>query len=369
MKIALVHDQLYEFGGAERVFFELKGIFPKADVYTAFVDKERLHAVYPDSWDWTIHESWISHIPFITKLYSPLRFLAPFIWESFDFSGYDVVISSSGWYMSKGIITKLGTKHFSYVHHQPKYLYYYETARDWQKYWPVRIYGHIINHFLRMWDFISSQRADELIANSQETRKRIQKYYRRDATVIYPPINTLVKTQLDPKQASYYVTVSRLEQTKHIDLLIKTANKKGFQLKIAGTGRHEEILRNMAGKTVQFMGRIPDAAFNDFFAGAKAFLFATVDEEFGMVAAEALARGVPVIAFASGGVIEIVQQGKNGYLFEKLTVQSLNAAIEKFESQSIKESAEMRKQAVSSAQQYSREEFKKHMVSLLSSRT
>lgn len=364
MKIALVHDQLYEFGGAERVFFELKSIFPKADIYTAFVDTEKLRAVNPDSWDWKIHESWISYIPFITKLYSPLRFLAPFIWESFDFSAYDVVISSSGWYMSKGIITKPHTKHFSYVHHQPKYLYYYETARDWQKYWPVKIYGHFINHFLRTWDFVSSQRADILIANSHETRKRIQKFYRRDAVVIYPPINTDVPTQLDPKQTSYYVTVSRLEQTKHIDLLIKSANQKKYSLKIAGTGRHEEVLRGLAGKTVKFVGRIPDEAFDDFFAGAKAFLYATVDEEFGMVAVEALARGVPVIAFASGGVIETIESGKNGFLFEKLTAPDLSAALEKFESLSNKELIEMRKHAVASARQYSKEEFKKQILKL-----
>ena len=234
MKIALVHDQLKEFGGAERVLVALTKIFPKAHVYTSFFDEAMLKKRAPEYKEWDIHPSWFHKMPkFIKKLYSPLRFLAPLIWESFDFTGYDLVISSSGWYMSKGVITRPDTLHVCYLHHQPRYLYFYETALEWQKYWPVRIYAHLINHRLRLWDFLSSQRPDFFIANSEETKKRIQKFYRRDADVIYPPVSfpkTLHATRYTLHD--YYITVARLTRAKHIDLLIKVANEKKLPLKI-----------------------------------------------------------------------------------------------------------------------------------------
>ena len=189
MKVALVHDQLQEFGGAERVLVALKKIFPQSDVYTSFYNPETLAVQQKHFKNWKIITSWADKLPLLKKIYSPLRFITPWIWESFDFSQYDLVISSSGSYMSKGIITRPETLHISYLHHQPRYLYYYETAIEWQKYLPFKIYGNFINHDLRLWDFLSSQRVDYFIANSEETKKRIQKFYRRDASVIYPPVN------------------------------------------------------------------------------------------------------------------------------------------------------------------------------------
>ncbi|HEX7542886.1 MAG TPA: glycosyltransferase [Patescibacteria group bacterium] len=189
MKVALVHDQLREFGGAERVLVSLKKIFPQADVYTTTFDLNSLGSHKKLVKDWKVNLSWFGKIPFLNKFYSPFRFLTPLIWESFDFSKYDLVISSSGSWMSKGIKTSKPTVHISYIHHPPRYLYGYETAIEWQKYFFIKIYGYIVNHFLRIWDFTSTQRVDYLIANSVETKKRIKKFYRRDSTVIYPPVN------------------------------------------------------------------------------------------------------------------------------------------------------------------------------------
>ena len=197
MKIALVHDQLQEFGGAERVLISLHQIFPSAPVYTAFLNQATAKKNIKDLYRWKIITSWAAKIPFIGKLYSPLRFLAPAIWESFDFSEFDVVISSSGWYMCKGVTTSKPTVHVSYVHHPPRYLYGYETAVEWQKYRAVKIYATIVNFFLRRWDYSSSQRPDVLIANSEETKRRIKKLYNRDSTVVYPPVSI-------PKKASGY---------------------------------------------------------------------------------------------------------------------------------------------------------------------
>lgn len=369
MKIALVHDQLQEFGGAERVFLALKKIYPSADVYTAFYDRKALQKNAPDYKDWNITVSWAAHIPFFKKLYSPLRFLAPAIWESFDFSKYDLVISSSGWYMSKNIKTHGSTTHISYVHHQPRYLYGYETAMEWQKHLPIRIYAHLINHKLRIWDYIGSQRPDFLVVNSDETKKRVQKFYRRSSTVIYPPVDIPAKltTQLT-REPKYYVTLSRLAKAKHIDVLIKAANKKKFKLKIVGQGRDAEYLKSIAGPTVEILGYLDDSEFEKLFVNAKAFLFAAVDEEFGIAPVEAMGYGVPVIAYASGGLKETVKDGVNGYLFDELSQDSLIAKINKLESLSKKEYLTMRKNARSESEKYSFKAFKQNITSIVNSK-
>ena len=285
MKIALVHDQLQEFGGAERVFVALKEVFPDADVYTSFYNPSALGKHAAKFKGWQIRTSWAQRVPFFNKLYSPFRFLAPYIWESFNFNKYDIVISSSGWYMSKGIITRPETVHICYLHHQPRYLYYYETAVEWQKYLPIKIYAHLVNSALRIWDFISSQRPDYFIANSEETKKRIHKFYRRDSHVIYPPVNIPKKLKSLPQKLhsdTYYLTLSRLAKAKHIEVMIKAANKYKFNLKVGGVGRDEEYLKSIAGDTVEFLGSVRDEDFESLFTQARAFLNAAVDEEFGI---------------------------------------------------------------------------------------
>ncbi len=365
MKIAIVHDHFLEFGGAERVAVAIKRIFPEADVHTAAYNKEILTRRVPGSAAWNIRTSWAMRIPFFKKLYSPLRFLAPWIWESFDFSDYDVVISSSGWFMSKGIITKDGTQHISYVHHQPRYLYYYETAVEWQKYFPVRMYAHIINHFLRKWDYISSQRPDILVANSEETKKRIEKFYRREATVIYPPVYIPEEVNIELRKPEYYITLSRFARAKNIDVLILTANKLKLPLKIIGSGRDEAFLRSLAGPTIEFLGHIKDKEFVDVYRGAKAFLNAGVDEEFGIAPVEAMGHGVPVIAYASGGLKETVKDGKNGFLFADLTRESLSEAINKLEKLSRKEYLQMSAAARHQSEKYTADAFKEKLLPLI----
>lgn len=362
MKIALVHDHIQEFGGAERVLLSLKKIFPDADVFTAFYTPESLGNHAEKFKDWNIITSWADKVPFLKKLYSPLRFMLPWIWESFNFSEYNLVISSSGWFMSKGIITKPQTLHISYIHHPPRSFYYYETAVEWQKYLPFKVYGTLINHRLRMWDYISSQRPDYFIANSQETRKRVQKFYRRDAEVIYPPIIMPSKLSTTDNSRNYYLTVSRLARAKHIDVLIKAANDMKFSLKIVGTGRDEEYLKSIAGPTVEFLGALSDDTVELLYQNAKAFLFAGVDEEFGMVVAEAMGRGLPVIGFKSGGVPEIITNEETGYIFEELTPESLGEKIKEIEKLTDTKYNAMRNSARSKAETFSEEEFKKQIL-------
>src|SRR3989338_3167121 len=368
MKIALVHDQLQEFGGAERVLVALKNIFPEADVYTSFYNPEALGIHKNHFKDWKIHTSWGDRVPFFRKLYSPLRFLTPYIWESFNLNEYDLVISSSGSYMSKGVITRPETVHVCYMHHPPRYLYGYETAIEWQKYWPVRIYGNLINHGLRIWDYLSSQRVDYFIANSQETKNRIEKFYRRDAKVVYPPVNIPEKMQnYQPPDGNYFVTTSRLARAKHVEVLIKAANKEKFNLKIIGNGRDEEYLKSIAGKTVEFLSNLQDEEFKEIYKNAKAFLFASVDEEFGIAPVEAMGYGIPVIAYASGGMKETIVDGKNGYLYDTIHEDSLIKKIKMLNSLSKNEYLSMRTNAHRAAEQYSFARFKNTITSYINS--
>ncbi len=367
MKVALVHDQLREFGGAERVLVSLKKIFPQADVYTTTFDLNSLGSNKKLIKDWKVNVSWFGKIPFLNKFYSPFRFLTPLIWESFDFSKYDLVISSSGSWMSKGIKTKKPTVHISYIHHPPRYLYGYETAIEWQKYFFIKIYGYIVNHFLRIWDFTSSQRADFLIANSEETKKRIEKFYRRNSIVIYPPVRIPSKfvNSLTREPNNYFLTVSRLARAKHIDVLVYAANKLKFKLKIIGSGRDEERLKQIAGSTVEFLGNLTDEQMKKIYLSAKAFLFSSKDEEFGIAPVEAMGYGLPVIAYKSGGVPEYIIDGKNGFLFDELNENSLVNKVKKLESLKEEEYFQMRKEARKTAERFSEKRFKREIKSFV----
>lgn len=376
MKVAIVHDQLREFGGAERVLVALKKIYPQAEIFTTTFDLNSLGIHKELIKNWKVNVSWFGKIPFLNRFYSPFRFLTPLIWESFNFDKYDLVISSSGSWMSKGIKTNKPTIHISYIHHPPRYLYGYETAIEWQKYFLIKIYGYIVNHFLRIWDFTSSQRADFLIANSEETKRRIEKFYRRDAVVIYPPVNIpdskLFKTiynNLQPFKTDYFLTVSRLARAKHIDVLIKAANLAKFNLKIVGSGRDFERLKQTAGPTVEFLGNLSDQELKKTYLNAKAFLFASKDEEFGIAPVETMGYGLPIIAFRSGGLPEYLIDDKNGCLFDHLDENSLVEKVKKFESLKVEKLKKMRKEARKTAERFSEKIFKENILNFVNSKT
>jgi glycosyltransferase involved in cell wall biosynthesis len=212
---------------------------------------------------------------------------------------------------------------------------------------------------------VGSQRPDILVANSEETQKRIKKFYRRDSVVIYPPVYIPEEVNIELRKPDYYITLSRFARAKNIDLLILTANKLKLPLKIIGSGRDEEYLRSIAGPTVEFLGHVTDKEFVDIFRGAKAFLNAAVDEEFGIAPVEAMGHGVPVIAYASGGLKETVKEGKNGFLFEDLTRESLIGAITKMEKLSKKDYIEMSAAARRQSEKYTADEFKEKLLSLI----
>lgn len=366
MKMAIVHDHLLEFGGAERVLVSLHKAFPDADIYTSYLNRDNLGVHGPELDGMNIHTSWADRVPGMKRLHSPLRFMYPLIWESMDFTGYDCVITSSATAMSRGIITRPDTLHVTYMHHPPRYLYNYETAMEWRKHVAIRIYATLINHGLRMWDYIAAQRPDFIISNSEETKKRVSKFYHRDSDVIYPPVT--LATHRDKKVGEYYITVSRLARAKHIDVLIQAANTLGKQLIVVGGGRDESYLRSIAGPTVQFVGNVIESKLYELYEGAAAFLFASQDEEFGIAPVEAMSHGVPVIAYASGGLKETVKDGKNGFLYNELTATSAAMAIERYEGLSDHEKSEMSKHARKGSEQYGEEEFIKQVRNYVSKR-
>lgn len=377
MKIALVHDYLREYGGAERVVEVFHELWPEAPLYTSFVDWQALgpHAERFRNWD--IRTSWVQDNWLVRKFHSPLRFLAPQIWSSLDLSKYDVVLSSSGWFICRGVARKSTIhnrqpQHFCYIHHPPRNLYGYETGGLVEKYWPVKAYAMIINFFLRHYDYETAQRVDYFIANSKETARRVKKFYRRDSVVIYPPIKIQNLKSVSRRgrskiqyQKNFYISVGRLTASKRIDILIQACNQLHLPLKIVGTGREEAELRKIAGPTIEFLGAKSDKQIAELYQQAKALLFCARNEDFGMVPVEAMAHGVPVIALYEGGVKETVTEGKTGVFFREPTVESLMEALQRFTQYQQDWSAVCRAQA----QKFSVERFKKEMQQFVLSHT
>jgi glycosyltransferase involved in cell wall biosynthesis len=353
MRIALVHDYLNEFGGAERVLLTLSEMYPKAPIYTAFFRPgSAAHRRFKDR---KIITSWAHKVPgFSGKLHSPLRFLAPQIWESFDFTGFDLVISSASWYITKGIRVPKGTVHICYCHTPPRYLYGYPTSIEWQKYWLIRQYAKVVNHYLRQYDYLSAQKVDAFVANSQNVQKRIKKFYRQDSTVIYPPVD-LPKVRL-ARRGDYLLVISRIVGGKGLSLAIEAANILNMPLKVvgesAGWSKEQERLTQIAGKTVKFLGHVDDDTLAHLYAGAKAFLALAEDEDFGITPVEAMGAGTPVIAYFGGGYKESVVDGRTGIFFKELSAGSLIKAIKKLDEAGIKE-----EECIAQANKFSKHRF------------
>lgn len=341
MKVAIVHDYIKEYGGAERVLEALHEAFPEAPVYTSVYLPEYLGPHKKRFSNWDIRTSILQRIPYKQKLISPLRLLAPFAFGRFDLTSYDVVIvSATGGYFPNMIKTKdkegKGAVQICYCHTPPRYLYGYATAREWKKNVVMNVVGEVMNHILRMVDAGSSERVDYFVANSEEVAKRIKKFYNREATVIYPPVDVSKAAKsknTKGNQGKYFLTGGRLARPKHVDLLVRTCTQMGVQLKVFGKAfaGYGEELSVLGGPTVEFVGEVSDEKKWELLAQAKAFLFASEDEDFGIMPVEAMGAGVPVIAYKSGGVKETVINGVTGIFFESLTVEAVREAIEKFE--------------------------------------
>lgn len=340
MKVALVHDFLREYGGAERVVEALHRIYPEAPLYVAFADPKAMGIHWQRFARWNIKQSWLASVPFIDRLFSPLRILAPAAFQSFDLSEYDVVISSSNAYFAKAVKVKKPAVHLCYCHTPPRSLYGYSTMTDWEKNKVTKVFGTLINHFCRIIDVRLVDGVDQFIANSEEVRWRIQKFYRRDSVVIHPPVNVPAKLPADKAKpgTGYFLYVNRLAFAKHPELAVQVATKLGLPLKVVGSGKILPTLQEMAGETVEFLGSVEDEQLHQLYTGARALLYPVEDEDFGIVPVEAMGFGVPVIAHRSGGPKETIiglddattSQPATGVFFDELTANGLENAVAKF---------------------------------------
>ncbi|GAC1344011.1 MAG: glycosyltransferase family 4 protein [Ktedonobacteraceae bacterium] len=328
MKVALVHDYLNQMGGAERVVMALHEIYPDAPIYTSIYDPKLVDPAFRKM---DIRTSFMQKFPMVTKHHQPYLPFYPFAMESLDLRGYDLVLSSSSAF-GKGVITRPETMHICYCHTPMRWCWNYEEYVEREQI--GKLARHVLPFFmtgLRVWDQTSSMRVDHFIANSPVVAERIQKYYRRDAVVIPPPVEARRFT-FDPtiEPEDYFLIVSRLIPYKRIDLAIEACNSLRLPLVIVGSGRDLERLKKMAGPTIRFMGRLSDQEVLSYYAHCRAFLFPG-EEDFGITPLEAQAAGRPVIAYGAGGALASVVDGVTGAFFKKQTVGSLAEVLATFD--------------------------------------
>jgi len=348
LKVALVHDYLREYGGAERVLEAIHDLFPTAPVYVAFTDPEVAGIHWKKFQDWHIHQSWIIKIPFYKKLFSPLRIFAPHYFRAFDLTDFDLVISSSNAYFGKAIKVRkndpsgrLDAVHICYCHTPARSLYGYSTMTDWESRPITKVLGTLINHYLRIVDFQVAQKVDQFLANSQEVKRRIAKFYRRDAVVIYPPVNVPDWAEVESwrnaalgkstVKTGYFLYVNRLAFAKHPEMAIQACTELNLPLKVVGEGKLLPRLKAIAGPTVEFLGAVLDQELDALYVGASALLYPVEDEDFGIVPVEAMGHGVPVLAHRSGGPQETIKDGETGLFFNELSTNALIEAIYRFQ--------------------------------------
>ncbi|MCC7490951.1 MAG: glycosyltransferase [Fimbriimonadaceae bacterium] len=326
MKLALVHEWLTNLAGSERVALALHELWPAAPLYTALYAPAALPAAYgPDQLD--VRTSWLQQIPGATKRWRHLLPLLPAAFESFDLSAYEVVLSSSH-ACAKGVVTPAETCHICYCYTPIRYVWEQPHAYLAEVGPLARLVLAPTLRRLRTWDFAAAQRVDRFIAISAAVQQRIAKHYRRDSTVIYPPVDTAQFAAGERQE--FYLVVSRLVGYKRVDLAVAACTQLGRRLLVVGSGPEEARLRTAAGPTVEFCGALDDAAVRRLYGQARALLFCGV-EDFGLTPVEAQASGCPVIAFRRGGATETVVDQQTGLFFDEPTPASLATAIQRCE--------------------------------------
>ena len=354
MKVVLVQDYIKEFGGAESVLETLSDIFPSAPIYTSIYRPKYLgphQQRLEKKWQGRIRQSFFQYIPFAQKIISPLRLLSPLAFKLFDFSKFDVIITSATGAYFPNSLNKKSAKLICYCHTPPRYLYGLPTARKFTQNKFIKFIINILNHFLRLWDFRYSQNVDQYVANSVTTAARIQKFYRRNSVVINPPVDLPKSSILKSKiinHESYFLAGGRLAQAKRFDIAIEACNQLGLKLKIFGrdfSGVLDQLKKISASSAkafaaaesnIEFVGEVNQEEKAKLYQNANAFIFSADQEDFGIVPVESMAYGCPVIAYRSGGVTETVVDDKTGVFFNELTAESCAQAIKKFQKLNIK---------------------------------
>lgn len=358
MRVALVHESLAAYGGAERVLAEMQHVFPEAPLFTLEAAPAVARRFRP------LSTSFLQRLPrWVRKrrFGLPLYPLAP---ETFDLSRYDVVLTSASAFV-KGVVTRPGSIHICYCHSPTRFLW--DLSHTVGEEWRHRSVRHgllqLTLHGLRMWDQMAARRVDVFVANSRTTKERIAKYYRRDAVVLTPPVAGahVHGAVRDAEERTIFLCVSRLSPYKRVDLVIETCTKLNLPLVVAGAGRDQSRLRRLAGPTVSLRGFVPEEELLRLYATARAVIFPS-DDDFGLVPIEAMAAGTPVLALRRGGARETVVEGTTGEFFDEPVEELLADCIRRFLD---REHAYDRAAIRAHAAQFSADHFRRELIRLV----
>lgn len=344
IRIALVHDWLTNLAGSERVLLALHELYPDAPVYTSVFRPE----AFPQLAGADVRTSFLQKVPGAVSKHQAFPWLRTVAFERFDLSEYDVVITSCH-AECKGVLTRPETMNLCYCYtpiryYWSGYAHYLDNPRFGALNPLVKLVMPFMVNYLRVWDRCAADRVDMFVAISDYVAARIRKYYRREAPVIYPPVDTSAFSPVaDPDD--YYLMVGRLIPYKRADLVVEAFNRLGLKLKIVGDGSELEDLKRRARPNVEFLGRVPDGELREIYARCLAFVFPQ-EEDFGITPLEAMASGRPVIAYRAGGALETVVEGKTGIFFPSQDASSLEEAVRGFDA-SLFDPVRLRKHAES----------------------
>jgi len=326
MKVAIVYDRVNKIGGAERVLESLSELFKKPTLFTSIYNKKNT----PWAKKFDVRTSYLQNIPLLNMRHEFIPYLMPFAFESFNFSGFDLVISVTS-ESAKGVIVPPGVPHVCICLTPTRYLW--SGYKQYFKNPLLRFFAYPLIWYLKKWDLSASTRPDMFVAISATVKSRIKKYYKRDSVVIYPPADRLFGKKIKASQLietkKYFLVVSRLVDYKKIDLAVKACTKLKLRLIVVGEGNDYEKLAAIAGDNIEFRGKVTDEELLYYYKNCRALLFPG-EEDFGITMVEVQLAGKPVIAYKAGGAVEIVQEGVTGVFFNKQTVASLSQVLINF---------------------------------------
>ncbi|NCF75515.1 MAG: glycosyltransferase [Xanthomonadaceae bacterium] len=352
MRIALVHDMLTQYGGAEKVLKAIADIYPKAPIFTLIYNEKKLGHIFSKQ---RVKPSFLQKLPFAKSKFQCYLPLMPSAIENYDFKNFDLIISSAS-ALTKGVITSPSALHICYCHTPTRYLWLEsQNYIDGLKYNKlIKLIIKLYLPHLRIWDSLTASRVDKFVANSYNVKKRIKKFYNRDSFVIYPPVD-VKNFFVSKKNKGYFLIGGRMVPYKKFDIAIRAFNKLNIPLKIFGTGPDYKLLKRKANKNIEFLGFIKEEDKPKLYSEARAFLYPQ-EEDFGITLIEAMASGVPVIAYKFGGAVESVNEGVSGEFFLEQTWESLAEKIVNFDDNKYN-----RYEIAKSVQKFSKENFKKRM--------
>lgn len=329
VKVAIVHYWLINWRGGEKVIEALLELYPDADLFTHVYDEKLTEGKLEGR---NVNTTFISRLPLAKKHYQKYLPLMPLAMEQLDLREYDLVISSESG-PAKGVITRPDATHICYCHSPMRYVW--DMYPDYIKTTGLinRIMMRPIIHYMKIWDRLSADRVDHFLSNSKFIKQRIAKFYRRESTVINPPVD-ISEFEFNENKSDYYLVLGQLTPYKRADLVVDAFLQNGKKLVVIGDGEQYKELKSKETNNIQILGRAEWHVCKEHLSKAKALIFPGV-EDFGMVPVEAMACGTPVLAFAKGGALETVAEGVSGYFFHEQTVEAIEECIMQFEASSL----------------------------------